>query len=138
MNTTTQRMFGSDLPPSQRHKAVREDIETRQKRARSLAEAQNRANRIAEKQREKQREEALSILEEGCDPLDVEFYVAISLGFESLEAYQRDRDHKFNLAVEREQRAAMSKAYKDVEQRFEAERQALINKYSKKSKGKRK
>lgn len=136
MNTTTQRMFGSDLPPSQRRKAVREDIEARQARARSLADAQNRANRIAEKQADTCKEEALNILSGGCDPMDVEYYVAISLGFESLEDYQRDRDHQFNLAVEREQRKAMAEAFKRVEQRFEDERQALINKYSKKAKKK--
>ncbi|QUF70041.1 hypothetical protein [Vibrio fluvialis] len=129
MYTTTQRMEG-DLPPSKRRQAVREDIETRQAQARSVAESLNRANRIAEKQAEKQREEAKALLESRTLPAeDILFYLALSQGL-TLEEYAAKRDDDFHRELEIAKRRAATKVHQQLLAKYEAEEEKLIAAYT--------
>ncbi len=129
MTYTTQRSFDSNLPPSQRRKLNKDDFEKRQKLATSYAQSINKQNAQSINKEQKGREEALALLTEGVPSEDVLYYVAKSQG-KTLSEYQRERDHQFQLDVERKKREYASKAHREVLQRYENEELRLIQSYA--------
>ncbi|EKO3440238.1 hypothetical protein NTE19_004136 [Vibrio fluvialis] len=126
---TTQQMEGN-LPPSQRRKQIRDDIEARQKRARSYGESLNRANRIAERSASKKQEEALALLESRTLPAeDILFYVAASQGL-TLEEYEAKRNDDFERELATEKRRAAAKVHQQLLAKYEAEEEKLITAYT--------
>lgn len=131
MTYTTQRSFDSNLPPSKRKQLAREDYMQRQARATSQANAYNKQQKIASKKSQDEIDNALSVLAEGnVNPEDVLFYVAASEGM-SLDEYNSQKDHEFNLELAKKQREYSAKAFREVTAQFSDAEQELIDKYSK-------